>query len=55
MENENNHKNKDIKNDVDNISLKKIQEVAVLDKIKSSLNKLIIGQNENKNKSNGNK
>ena len=34
MENENNHKNKDIKNDVDNISLKKIQEVAVQNWIK---------------------
>ena len=52
MENENNHKNKDIKNDVDNISLKKNtgSGSSKLDKIKSSLNKLIIGQNENKNK-----
>ena len=58
--NENNNKdnNKEIngKNDVDNISLKKEGSgSSKLDKIKSSLNKLIIVQNENKKKNNRNK
>ena len=55
--NDNNQKNKDVKNDVDNISLKKNSGSgsSKLDKIKSSLNKLIIGQNEGKNKNNRNK
>jgi len=58
--NENNNKdnNKEIngKNDIDNISLKKEGSgSSKLDKIKSSLNKLIIVQNENKKKNNRNK
>ena len=54
----NNAKNKEnnIKNDIDNISLKKEGNgSSQLEKIKSSLNKLIIGQNENNKKNNRNK
>ena len=52
-------KNEDInyKNDIDNVSLKKDtgSGSSKLDKIKSSLNKLIIGPNENQKKNNRNK
>ena len=50
-------KNKDIKNDVNNISLKKNSGSwsSKFSKIKSLLNKLIIEQNEGKNKNNRNK
>ena len=56
-EKDTNQKIKDVKNDVDNLSLKKNNGSgsSKLDKIKSSLNKLIIGQNERKNKNNRNK
>ena len=57
-ENINNDKNKEInnKNDIDNILLRKEGSgSSKLDKIKSSLNKLIIVKNENKKKNNRNK
>ena len=57
-ENDTNKKNEENnnKNDIDNISLKKNSGngSSKLDKIKSSLNKLIIGQNENKKNSKNN-